>query len=205
MEGRIDTSFQTVQRDLFSSGIAAQIGMNAFGVWLAIKSHADFKTGEAWPGVRRLAALTGLAVGTVSRSVKVLIDAKLLRVAGEVKGRGRKGRRYVACERIDVRLGDRILCTVVLDYVPATLRQNINAIDQALKTGEAAPETFARCEIIPGEGFAWDAKRAVLTADIPARELPPPAAPEFDQAQITAPLARRVLELEKASRRAKRA
>jgi hypothetical protein len=42
MEGRIDASFQTVQRDLFTSGMAAQIGMNAFGVWLAIKQ------GLAW-------------------------------------------------------------------------------------------------------------------------------------------------------------
>ena len=54
MQGRIDTSFQTLQRDLFSSGLAAKIGMNAFGVWLAIKSHADYNTGKAWPGMRRL-------------------------------------------------------------------------------------------------------------------------------------------------------
>lgn len=202
MEGRIDTSFQTVQRDLFSSGMAAQIGMNAFGVWLAIKSHADFKTGEAWPGLRRLAALTGLAVGTVSNAVQILIDARLLRVVGEVKGRGNKGRKYVACERIDVRIGDRILCTIVLDYVPARLRQNISAIDQALRAGEPAPETFAQCEIIPGEGFAWDAQRGVLTASIPARDLPPPS-PEVDEAALTAPLARRVLELGKSARRSR--
>lgn len=194
MEGRIDTSFQTVQRDLFSSGMAAQIGMNAFGVWLAIKSHADFQTGEAWPGLRRLAAMTGLAVGTVSNAVQTLLEARLLRVVGEMKGRGNKGRKYVACERIDVRLGDRVLCTVILDYVPASLRQNINAIDQALRTGEAAPETFSRCDIIPGDGFAWDAKRGVLSAAIPARELPPPV---VEESAITAPIARRVLELQK--------
>ena len=55
MEGRIDASFQTVQRDLFTSGMAAQIGMNAFGVWLAIKSHGFTPREE--PIVKRLDVL----------------------------------------------------------------------------------------------------------------------------------------------------
>jgi DNA-binding transcriptional regulator YhcF (GntR family) len=60
--------------------MAAQIGMNAFGVWLAIKSHADFNDGEAWPGIRKLAEMTGLGKSTVDRTIQTLIDAKLLRV-----------------------------------------------------------------------------------------------------------------------------
>ena len=80
MQGRIDTSFQTLQRDLFASGMAARIGMSAFGVWIAIKTHADYNTGECWPGMRRLAALTGLSLGAVSKCVRTLVDAKLLRV-----------------------------------------------------------------------------------------------------------------------------
>ena len=79
MEGRIDASFQTVQRDLFTSGMAAQIGMNAFGVWLAIKSHADYNTGKAWPGMRRLADLTGLSLGLIHKSVQILVESHLLR------------------------------------------------------------------------------------------------------------------------------
>lgn len=176
MQGRIDTSFQTLQRDLFASGIAARIGMSAFGVWLAIKSHADYNTGECWPGMRRLADLTGLSLGAVSNCVRTLVEARLLRVLAA--GKGKRGNLYVARERLDVRLGDRVLCTIVLDYVPSTMRATLSGIDRALTTGEALPEVLSLCEILPGEGFAWDAKNACLRAEISSRDMPPPLAEE---------------------------
>ena len=51
MLGRINTTFGTYQADLFESGLVAQIGPNSFAVWAAIKAHADFQTGIAWPSV----------------------------------------------------------------------------------------------------------------------------------------------------------
>lgn len=192
MQGRIDTSFQTLQRDLFASGLAAKIGMNAFGVWLAIKSHADYNTGKAWPGMRRLSDLTGLSLGLIHRSVHTLMEAHLLRVEKPSKG-GRRGQTYVACERMDIRLGERVLCTIVLDYVPATLRSSINSIDQALRTGEAGPETFAQCRILPGDGFTWSAESGALVGAIPASDVPPP---ELTEEQLKQPLVQRVLALQ---------
>lgn len=193
MQGRVDTSFQTLQRDLFASGLAAKIGMNAFGVWLAIKSHADYNTGKAWPGMRRLSDLTGLSLGLIHRSVQTLVDAHLLRVEKPAKG-GRRGQTYVACERMDVRLGDRVLCTIVLDYVPATLRQSLNSIEQALSTGEGGAEVFAQCRILPGPGFAWHADSASLVATIPAAEIPPP---DLSEEALKQPLVQRVLAIQR--------
>ena len=40
--GDIDTTYYTQQRDMFTSGLAADIGVSAFAVWHAIKWHADF-------------------------------------------------------------------------------------------------------------------------------------------------------------------
>lgn len=194
MQGRIDTSFQTLQRDLFASGIAARIGMSSFGVWLAIKSHADYNTGECWPGMRRLAELTGLSLGGVSNAVRTLVEARLLRVLSP--GRGKRGNRYIARERLDVRLGDRVLCTVVLDYVPSQLRETLLELERSVSSGKASPSVFARCEIVPGEGFAWDAKLAVLRAEIPASEIPPAVAVDQDQA-LQGELVQRVRELQK--------
>lgn len=198
MEGRIDTSFQTVQRDLFSSGLAASVGMNAFGVWLAIKSHADYSTGQAWPGMRRLATLTGLSLSTVHKAVQTLIESHLLRVA--VSGSGKRGNLYVARERLDVRLGERVLCTIVVDYVPHTMRKRLNAIEQSLKTGEANPEALADVDILPGPGFAWDAKAGALKAKIPAHDIPSPA-PDLTDEQLKAPIVQRVLALKGGSKR----
>lgn len=199
MQGRIDTSFQTLQRDLFSSGLAAKIGMNAFGVWLAIKSHADYNTGKAWPGMRRLSDLTGLSLGLIHKCVQVLVEAHLLRVVEPAKGSsGRRGQTYIACERMDVSVGDMVLCTIVLDYVPSTLRMNLNQIEQALKTGEGSPETFAQCRILPGPGFAWDAQRCALVGAVPASALPPP---DLTEEQLKQPLVQKVLAIQQRAKK----
>jgi DNA-binding transcriptional regulator YhcF (GntR family) len=174
MQGQINTSFATYQADLFESGLVAKIGANSFALWSAIKAHSDYSTGESWPSVRRLMELTGLASATVQKSLKTLEENRLLR--SEIRG---KRRVYVARERLDIQLGSRILCTVVIDYVPAKIRQTIAKIKSSLQTGENDPEAFSAVEIIPGPGFAWDERRGVLAASIPARDLPPlPSSPE---------------------------
>lgn len=195
MQGSVDTSFQTLQRDLFASGMAAKIGMNAFGVWLAIKSHSDYNTGKAWPGMRRLAELTGLSLGSVSNSVDVLVNAHLLRVIR--RGAGHRGNTYVARERMDVRLGKRVLCTIVIDYVPATLRFTLSKLDKALEAGDSISDVLSQCEIIPGDGFLWDAANGVLRASIPASDMP---LPDLTEEQLKAPLVQKILEIQNRSK-----
>jgi hypothetical protein len=108
LRGDLDITYQTQQRDMFASGLAASIGVNAFAVWHAIKSHADFQTGECWPGIRRLMELTGLSTDPTQAAIKKLKAFHLLRV----NKRGRRNH-YVARERMDVRIGKRVICTVV--------------------------------------------------------------------------------------------
>lgn len=172
MLGKVDSSFQTEQRDLFASGVVAEIGVNAYAVWSAIKFHADFATGHAFPGMRRLGELVGLSKSAVGRAVEVLEKAHMLRVVKA--GNRRRGQTYIARERIAVRLGDRVLCIVVIDYVPAQVRTRINRIEQALSAGEHDPDAFAEVEILPGDGFEWDATAKVLRARIHPSEIPAP-------------------------------
>lgn len=202
MQGQVDTSFETVQRDLFASGLAARIGTQAFALWLAIKSHADYSTGKAWPGMRRLGELTGLSLGSVVKGVKTLQEYKLLRVVDSPKGsKSRKGNTYIARERLDVRVGDVVMCTIVIDYVPATVRHRLQGIKQALQVGEPAPEVFANCEIIPGPGFAFNPEKGVFESAIPASALPPPV-PDLTEEQLKAPLVAKVLAIQKRVRSA---
>lgn len=70
IRGDIDTTYHTQQRDMFASGLAADIGIAAYAVWNAIKSHADFNTGDSYPGIRRIAALTGMTVNPVQDAIK---------------------------------------------------------------------------------------------------------------------------------------
>jgi hypothetical protein len=169
--GKIDSSFQTEQRDLFASGVVAEIGVNAYAVWSAIKFHADYQTGEAWPGMRRLGELVGLSKSAVDRAVDVLEQAKMLRVAKKAKGRGQT---YIARERMAVRIGSRIICTIVMDYVPSKLRGNLLALEKELNSPGSAPEALAEVEIIPGDGFVWNEEKKVLLGRLNASELPKP-------------------------------
>lgn len=188
MQGHVDTSFTTQQRDLFESGLVAQIGVNAYAIWCAIKSHSDYQTGVSWPSVRRMMELTGLASATVQKALATLEAAKLLR--SEVRS---KRRYYIARERMDVRLGDRVLCTIVVDYVPAKMRQTLARVQNALKTGEQDADAFADVEIIPGAGFAWHEPSGTLQAKIPAREIPIPILTDDE----LVPLAKRVQAIAK--------
>ena len=177
MQGTLDTTFGTFQRDLFESGLVAQIGANSFAVWIAIKNHADFQTGKAWPSIRRLCDLTGLTDKTVSRCLETLQAAHLLRI--EKRGNRRMATRYVARERMDVRLGDRLLCTVVVDYVPARIRQTLHKLNEAMKGGEPNPDAWLDVEIVPAPDFAWNPARGVLEAKLPVASLPPSQTPEM--------------------------
>ncbi|MEO6562259.1 MAG: hypothetical protein ABIN99_04320 [Nitrosospira sp.] len=180
MEGQIDSTFTTMQRDLFASGLVAEIGVNAFAVWSAIKFYADYQTGEAHPGMRALGKKIGLSKDSVARAVGVLTQSHLVRIvnSGIFK---RKGQTYIARERLAVRLGKRILCFVVVDYVPANLRVKLHRIKESLETGEHDQAALTEVDIIPGPGFVWDGKTlktVIRTSEIP-RLLPQEEDEEF--------------------------
>ena len=103
--------------------------------------------------MRRLGELVGLSKSAVDRAVDVLEANNMLRVAKKEKGRGQI---YVARERMSVRIGSRVICTIVMDYVPSKLRSQLEALEKELESPGKHPEAFANVEIIPGEGFVWD-------------------------------------------------
>lgn len=165
MQGKIDTSFQTVQRDMFSSGLAAELGPNALVCWLAVKNHADFNNGHSWPGVRAIAETIGISKSNVDRLVDELVEKKMLRVVK--KGvPTKRGQTYVARERMCIRLGDRVLCTIYVDYIPSGFREKLHKIAESLKTGENDPDAWAEVEIVPGPDFVWDAARGSLMGKV---------------------------------------
>jgi DNA-binding transcriptional regulator YhcF (GntR family) len=184
MEGRIDSTFGTFQRDMFESGLVSEIGANCFVIWIAIKTHADFNTGTAWPSIRRIASITGLADKTVQKALKSLQDAHLLKIVKT--GNQRQSTRYIARERLDVRLGNRLLCRIVMDYVPSQIKANMHRIQETLKSGERNPDAFAQVEIIPGDGFVWNAETGTLQSQIPIKDLPIRVKDEFDTESFAA-------------------
>lgn len=184
MEGRIDSTFGTFQRDMFESGLAAEIGANCFITWVAIKTHADFNNGMAWPSIRRLGEITGLSVNTVQKAITGLESANLLKIVKA--GNQRQSTRYIARERLDVKLGNRLLCRIVMDYVPAKIKANMHKIQETLRSGERNPDAFSNVEIIPGDGFKWNVDTGTLQAQIPIKDIPARLNSEFDAESFAA-------------------
>ena len=117
------------------------------------------------------AALDGCCTPWMQRCVRSLEDARLLRTAP--RGRGRS---YIARERLDVRIGDAVVASVLVDYVPARVRENLIGIEQALDGGKGfSDEAFAEVEIVPGPGFTWDPESRSLKGRVPSALLVPAA------------------------------
>lgn len=168
--GTIDSTFTTSQRDLFVSGVVAEIGANAFAVWHAIKVYADFNTGKAFPGMRRLGIDVGMSAATVKRAVDVLETNKLLRIVENHTKK--KGQTYIARERLSIRFGDILICTIVVDYIPAKIKDKLKNIKEALKVGESSGDLFAQVEIIPASGFLFDQTTGTFKGAIAVENLP---------------------------------
>jgi hypothetical protein len=170
MQGTIDSSFQTEQRDLFTSGAVAEIGVNAYAVWHAIKHHADFTTGQAWPGMRRLAQLVGLSKSSIDRAVDTLQRAHMLRIVKRsTKDKGAnlyRTRAHIGAS------GEQGCLHSRFDYIPSRLRGQIIELEKALLNPNASVNVFAEVEIIPGNGFEWDSSSGLLRGRIHASELP---------------------------------
>lgn len=48
------------------------LSANAIRIWLVLRSHANYQSGECWPGHKRLADLCGVSVSTVIRELRKL-------------------------------------------------------------------------------------------------------------------------------------
>jgi hypothetical protein len=106
---------------------------------------------------------------TVQRSLKTLVESKLLRI--EKRGRSNL---YIARERMSLRVGDVPVCSVVVDYAPARLRKTLfrlQGLVEGTDQGEDVQELLAQIEIIPGPGFVWDPVSGSLKREVPARLL----------------------------------
>lgn len=93
----------------------------------------------------------------------------------------KRGQTYIARERMAVRIGSALICTIVVDYVPSKFRGQVNRIAMALESAETDPEAFSEVEVIPGPGFVWDALSGRLRGQIAASELPAPTADDHMQ------------------------
>jgi hypothetical protein len=155
------------QNDALQPALLRQIGPNGFTIWSLIKRHADLNTGLSWPSMRYIREATGLRNSSINTAIAALQAAHMLRI--ETPGKGTRATRYIARERLDIWLGSRRICTAVIDYIPTKFSEQLKQLESDLK-GDAWESILTHCQILPGDGFHWDAATNTFRAEILLKE-----------------------------------
>lgn len=119
-------------RAMVDSGDVARIGPHALAVYIVIKSHANHRTGKAWPGVEMIAAKSGVSIAQVKRSLIVLEQAGYL--ARERVGRSNH---YTLREKLPVAdESGRTLAVATWDYTPGLVQRAVEELKSMLLSGQ---------------------------------------------------------------------
>ena len=74
---------------------------------------------------------------------------------------------------MDVRVGNRVLCTIVIDYVPVQMRERLEKLKKAVAGGDFVDDdVWLNVDILPGPGLTFDPETKTLRGLMRADELP---------------------------------
>lgn len=131
---RAETTWFHLFRTMFSQGDVAKMGPYAFTVYCAIKAHANFNTGEAFPGIPLIAQLTGISKSQVKRTLDVLDELGYLSI-----DRSHRKNHYTLREKIAIEDADGHPTAIATwDYLPLTVQEAMNDLRNVLVTGDFA-------------------------------------------------------------------
>lgn len=129
-----ETTWFHLFRTMFTNGDVKQIGPYAFTIYCAVKAHASFHTGEAFPGIDKLVELTGISPAQVKRVLATLEASGYLNIS-------KVGRRnhYTLREKVAIQdAHGRPAAVATWDYLPGTVKDTVADLRNVLVTGDFA-------------------------------------------------------------------
>lgn len=128
------TQWFHVYKSMFDQGDVAKIGPRAFTIYSAIKSHANYSSGMACPGIELISEKTGISPAQIKRELKVLVAGGFI-----TKEKHGRSNRYTLREKIQVtdKYG-RSEAIATWAYVPSTAQRAIADLKSWLVTGNLA-------------------------------------------------------------------
>lgn len=140
---KAETSWFHMFRDMIESGDVARMGPIATTVYLVIKSHTNFKTGDAFPSVELIAEKSGVSARQVMRELKTLEEHQYITKV-------RKGRQnvYTLREKVSIASGEdgRPMAVATWDYLPSSVQHAVADLKNVLVTGEFAGARIVHIE-----------------------------------------------------------
>lgn len=128
---KAETFWVHMFKAMIDSGEAAKMGATAFLVYTVIKSHADYNTGDAFPGLEVIAEKAGITTRQVMRELRKLEQMGYVR-----KYRVGRKSHYQLREKIPIRdrLGN-LTAVATWDYVPKGVRAAVDELKHLVVTG----------------------------------------------------------------------
>jgi DNA-binding transcriptional regulator YhcF (GntR family) len=121
-----------VFKTMFDSLEVKEIGAHAFTLYCAVKSHVNFKDGEAFPSFDRLQEITGFSRATITKSLNTLEERNLVRK----EKHGRKNI-YTLREKVNIQdMEGRPEAVATWDYLPRTVQAAQAELKNFLLTGK---------------------------------------------------------------------
>lgn len=139
---KAETTWFHVFKDMIDSGDMAKIDGSAIKVYLVIKSHTNFATGRAFPGIDTICKDTGLSESQVMRCIKMLEQHGYIE-------KTKTGRRnlYTLKEKVSI-VDDEGKPTAVAtwDYIPNGVREAVADLKNVMVTGDLAGAKIVHIE-----------------------------------------------------------
>lgn len=147
-----------IVREQVQSGEIARVGVTAWAVYCAVKSHTGLETGDAFPSTARLAELVGVSHDTVFRALKKLVEAGLVSAD---KQRG-KGSTYSVTEKIPMEdeKGEP-WATAERKYVPLQFTNFVAELQRLAATGNLPTDKGITINLVVQNVYGEHAKVSV--------------------------------------------
>lgn len=130
---KADATWFHVFRSMFENETASKIGPYAFTVYCAIKSHADFHSGEAFPSVGALAKKTGISERQIKSALVTLEENALLR-----KEKIGRSNHYVLREHIPIleSTSGEVAALATWDYAGMAVKYAVQDLKNVVISGD---------------------------------------------------------------------
>ena len=160
-----------LMREMVQGGEIARVGTVPFAVYCVVKSHTSLETGDAFPSNARIAALVGVSLDTVQRSLKKLAEAGLI---SATKKRGR-GSSYSVIEKIPLEeKSGEPWATGERKYIPLQFSGFVEELQRLARTGNLPTDKTININLVVQNITQGD--HSVVNGIVNSPEsLPPPS------------------------------
>ena len=139
---KAETTWFHVFKTMIDSGDVAKMGPHAATVYLVVKAHTNFNTGQAFPAIETIVEKSGVSRAQVMRSLVTLEELGYI-----VKSKKGRSNTYSVREKVEIHdAGGRPTHVATWDYLPASVQAAVADLKNVLVSGNAGDARIVHIE-----------------------------------------------------------